>query len=200
MCTEASPLPVCHRFFELCDDVYFPERWELDGPVDDQGQEPDDVWQFTAGRPVKEPGKLRMFLDVPGQPLDYSHGGLNVPIVHARVAKVFTELAPRDVQLIPVEVEGQSDAYFILVVTRVVRCIGEEASGIRRWAPEDGLPEKVGQYKSIDSLHIDKNRVGDARVFRPEDWGVVIIISQELKASLERIHATGVKSWTRFSA
>ncbi|MFP2934744.1 imm11 family protein [Pyxidicoccus sp. 3LG] len=180
------------RFFELFDDVYVPSRWHLTGPVDAQGQELDDPWQFTGGHSVEKPGQLWMKYDVPGSPLDYSHGGLNVPIVHARVAKVFTELAPQDVQLIPVQVEDQTDPYFILVVTRLVRCIDEETSRIRRWTPEDGLPEKVGQYKSIENLHVDKARVGDARVFRPEGWKVDIIVSEELKEALERIRATGV--------
>ena len=190
---EPSRPPMRPRFFELYDDVYVPRRWHLTGPVDSQGQEPDDVWQFTGGHPVKDPGRLRMVYDVRGRPLDYSHGRLNVPIVHARVAEVFTQLAPRDVQLLPVEVEDQSDPFFILVVTRIIRCIDEKASGIRRWTPEDGLPEKVGQYKSVESLHIDKARVGDARIFRPEDWEVVIIVSHQIKAALEHIKATGVK-------
>ncbi|MCP3137273.1 imm11 family protein [Pyxidicoccus xibeiensis] len=180
------------RFFELFDDVSFPGRWELDGPVDDKGQEPDDVWQFTAGRPVSNPGRLRMVYDIPGAPLDYAHGGVNVPVVHARVAKVFSELAPQDVQLIPVEIEGETDPYFILVVTRLVRCIDEVASRARLWTPEDGLPEKVGQYKSIENLHLDKTQIGDVRVFRPEGWRVDIIVSEEIKDALERIQATGV--------
>lgn len=180
------------RFFKLYDDVYAPERWTLKGPVDAGGQEPDDVWQFTGGHPVKDPGQLYMHYDVPGQPLDYSHGGLDVPIVHARVAKVFAEQAPRDVQLIPVEVEGQSDPYFILVITRLVRCIDEEASRVRRWTPEDGIPWKVGQYRSIEDLYIDKTQVGDVQVFRPEGWEVVIIVSENLKDALERSQATGM--------
>ena len=180
------------RLFRLYDNVYAPNRWHLTGPVDAQGQEPDDVWQFTGGHPVKEPGPLWMRYDVPGEPLDYSHGGLDVPIVHARVAEVFTRLAPREVQLLPVQIEGQSDPYFILVVTRLIRCIDEEASRIQRWTAEDGIPEKVGQYASVRNLHIDRSRVGEAQVFRLEDWEVDIIVSEELKAALEHIQASGV--------
>jgi hypothetical protein len=180
------------RFFELHDDVYAQERWHLKVPVDSQGNEVNDPWQFTRGRPIKEPGRLRVPYDVPGRPLDYSHGNLNIPLVNARVANLFTELAPQDVQLLPVEVEEQPDPYFILVATRSIRCIDEAASTIRRWTPEDGVPEVVGEYMSVRDLHIDKARVGDARVFRPEGWEVVLTVSEEIKVALERIQATGV--------
>jgi hypothetical protein len=180
------------RFFRLYDDVYFPERWHLTGPFDAQGQEPEDFWQFSIGEPVKDLGPLSMRYDVPGQPLDYSHGGVDVPIVHDRVAEVFRKLAPGDVQLIPVQVEEQSDPYFILVVTRLIRCIDENASRILRWTPEDEEPEKVGQIRSVRELHLDKSRIGDAQIFRPEDWDVEIIVSEEIKEALERIQASGV--------
>jgi hypothetical protein len=180
------------RLFRLYDDVYAPGRWALMGPVNAEGNEPDDVWQFTGGHPVKDPGPLFMKYDVPGRPLDYSHGGLGVPIVHARVAEVFTRLAPQDTQLLPVHVEEQTDPYFILVVTRLIRCIDEKASQIDYWTPEDGVPEKVGQYSSVQYLHIDRSRVGDERIFRLQGWEPVIIVSEEFKDALERSQATGM--------
>jgi hypothetical protein len=181
------------RFFEMYDDVNVPERWHLTGPFDAQGQEPNDVWQFTRGQPVTHPRQLKMHLDVRGRPLDYSHGGLNIPIIHARVAEVLAKLAPGDVQLLPVEVEEQSDPYFILVVTRLIGCIDEGASRIERWTPEDGIPEKVGQYMSVRDLHLDKSQIGNARVFRLKNWKVLIIVSEEIKEALERIQASGVQ-------
>ena len=181
------------RFFRLFDDVYFPERWHLGSPVDSQGKEADDFGYFTQGHAVKDPGRLWMPYDVPGRPLDYSLAGLNVPVLHSRVAELFTQLAPNDVQLFPVEIAEQPDPYFILVVTRRIRCINEEASTIERWTPEDGLPELVGQYRSVRDMRIDKSRVGNTQVFRPEGWEIVILVSEDIKAALERIQATGVK-------
>ncbi|MFP2933586.1 imm11 family protein [Pyxidicoccus sp. 3LG] len=181
------------RFFRLFDDVYFPGRWHLGSPIDAQGKEVDDFGYFNHGHAVKEPGRLWMPCRVPGRPLDYSLGGLNVPVVHARVAEVFTQLAPNDVQFLPVQIEHQHDPYFILVVTRLIQCIDEKASTIERWAPEDGIPELVGKYSFVEDLRIDKSRVGDAQVFRPEGWAIYIIISEQLKDALEGIQATGVK-------
>lgn len=181
------------RFFRLFDDVYLPGRWHLTSPLDDDGKEVDDFGYFTQGHAVKDPGPLWILQDVPGRPLDYSLAGLNVPILHARVAEVFATLAPGDVQLLPVKIEGQSEPYFILVATRLIRCIDERASKIERWEAEDGVPEMVGRYSSVDDMHIDKSRVGDAQVFRPEGWENFLIVSQEIRSALEHIQATGVK-------
>jgi hypothetical protein len=180
------------RFFDLFDDVYAPGRWHLGSPIDATGKEVDDFGFFTQGHGVKDPGPLRIPCTEPGTPLDYSIGGLNVPIVHARVAEVFTRLAPHAVQLLPVEIEGQTEPYFILVVTRVVRCIDETVSEIVRWTEEDGIPDMVGVSRSVRNLHIDKSRAGNEHLFRLQDWEVGILVSEPLKDALERSRATGL--------
>jgi hypothetical protein len=190
---ERSRPSASRRFFDLFDDVYVPGRWHLGSPIDAEGRETDDFGYFTRGHAVKDSGPLRIPCTASGTPLDYSLAGLNVPIVHARVAEVFTRLAPHAVQLLPVEIDGQPDPYFILVVTRLVRCIDESASVIERWTKENGVPEMVGEYMSVRNLHIDWSRVGDEQLFRLQDWEVVILASEELKDALERSKATGLK-------
>jgi hypothetical protein len=79
------------------------------------------------------------------------------------------------------------------VATRLIRCIDEQASKVQFWTPEDGVPEKVGQYWAVDDLHIDKAKVGNAKVFRPEGWEVALIVSGELKDAMEAMGATGTR-------
>jgi hypothetical protein len=109
------------------------------------------------------------------------------------VASLFAELAPDDVQLIPAEIAGQPDQYLILVATRLIRCIDEQASRIELWTHEDGVPHKVGQYSSVRDMRIDKSKVGSAQVFRPEGWEIVLIVSGSIKDALERMGATGTR-------
>ncbi|GMU02350.1 hypothetical protein KH5H1_64700 [Corallococcus caeni] len=180
------------RFFELHDDVQWPGRWHLTHPTHPDGSELADPWQFTEGRTIVVPPRLRVPIDVPGHALDFSLAGLSVPVVHVRVADVFLERAPRDVQLLPVEVPGHPDQYCVLVVTRLLECIDEHASRVRFWSAEDGIPEKVGQYSSVRDLHVDPARIADARVFRARGWPGPLLISEEIKHGLEALKATGV--------
>ncbi|WNG13731.1 imm11 family protein [Cystobacter fuscus] len=183
-----------NRYFDLSDDVYVPGRWDLDTPTDAQGREVDD-YVFTKGAPATIEGRLRIpFRGGDGKALDYSEAGIGVPLVSARVAAVFAELAPRDVQLIPVDVEAHAEQFYILVCTRVVKCIDDEASDeVRYWKPEDDRPEKTGRYRSVIGMRIDPTKVGDAKVFRPWGWDVVLVVSEDIKQALEHMGAMGAK-------
>ncbi|SET78483.1 imm11 family protein [Stigmatella erecta] len=180
------------RFFKLADNVYVPHRWDLGTPVDHQDRQVDDR-PFTCGTPVPITGRLRIPVENAGKPLDFTEASVGLPVVHVRVASIFAQLAPEDVQLIPVDVEGQPDQYLILVATRLIRCIDEQASRIQLWTHENGVPDMVGKYFSVRDLRIDRTQVGSAQVFRPEGWTVALIVSGEIKDALERMGATGVR-------
>jgi hypothetical protein len=179
------------RFFELSDDVTVPHRWHLDFPRDSHGREFEDPIQFNRGHPVPVQGRMKMPVEHAGRPLDFSEAGTKVPVVHVRVADVFAQLAPDDVQLLPVDIEDQPDQYLVLVATRLIRCIDEKASRIERWTPEDGVPHKVGKYSSVRDMRIDKAQVRNAKVFRPEGWTGSLIVSGDIKEALERMNASG---------
>jgi len=180
------------RFFKLSDDMDVSRRWLLDTPLDSQGRRVFD-WDFKKGMPVQVEGRLKIPIRIAGRPLDFSGAGLRIPVVHVKVASMLSERAPGDVQLIPADIEGQPEQYLVLVATRLIRCIDEAASEVSFWTPEHGVPEKVGHYMGVDRMRIDKTKVGNAKVFRPEGWPVALIVSEEIKDALERMGATGTR-------
>jgi hypothetical protein len=180
------------RFFELHNDMEIPHRWHLAMPRDGQGRKVDD-WQFRRGTPVSIEGRLKIPVEIAGRPLDFTEAGLGTPVVHVKVASLFAELAPDDVQILPVDVEGHPDQYLMIVATRLIRCIDEKESRIRLWTHEDGLPDMVGKYASVRDLRIDTTKVGNAKVFRPEGWDVTLIVAENIKDALQRMGATGTK-------
>jgi hypothetical protein len=178
------------RYFRLADNVYVPHRWHLATPTDSHGQKVDDP-VFSSGTPVHIKDRLRIPVEIAGKSLDFTEAGICIPVVHVRVASLFAELAPDNVQLIPVDVEGQPDQYLILVATRLIRCIDEKASRIRLWTHENGIPDMVGKYASVRDMRIDKSQVGSAQVFRCEGWSGPLIVSEDIKDALEHMGATG---------
>jgi hypothetical protein len=133
------------RYFKLSEDVYLPGRWELGIPVGTHGEEL-GAPVFLQGEPVNVDGSIRVPLYQPGKPLDFSLSDAGtVPVVRESVGELLTRMAPKDVQLFPVEVEGQRERYFLVNVIRIVRCIDDQASAeVSYWTERDGLPEKVG--------------------------------------------------------
>jgi hypothetical protein len=183
------------RYFELAQDLYIPDLWYLDTPVDGQGQGVGS-WLFLEGKPVSVETPLSVAISHPGKPLDFSLADAgSVPVVHPKVAAVFTSLAPSDIQTWPIQVEGQPEPYVLINAARTVDCIDDQASRrVERWIPEDenDQPELAGQYRNVVGMRIDKSRVGDAKVFRPWGWPVVLVVSEDIKEALERTGATGM--------
>lgn len=187
-------MPNPSRYFRLRQDMQA-GNWSLGDPLDETGNEVEDIWPFAQGQPVQLTGRLTFPVDEPGRSLDYCTAGVGMaPIVHVRVANIFAKLAPDDVQLIPVDVEGRPEQHVMLIATKLIRCIDDEASEeIMYWKPEDERPDKLGQYRSVYGMRIDRSKVGGAKVFRTWGWEIALVISEDLKVALERAKVTGAK-------
>jgi hypothetical protein len=183
------------RFFALEVDVYVPGRWYLSEPTSLAGQEAEDIWQFLDGNPLALNEGMRIPVYRSGRPLDIDFAGAGqAPVVSARAAAVFQELAPDTVQLFPVEVEGQSAPYYLLNVARLVDAVDERAcQRVERWGPEDGRPDRVGEFHVIEGLRIDASKAGSARVFRLWGYSLPIIVVEEVKTRLEEAGCLGGK-------
>lgn len=182
-------------FYDLHDDFRAPGHWEPGDPRGLDDEVVGGVWMFTAGHPVSVDGPMHIPNEARRAPLDFSLAGAGLtPVVHPRVAAVFERYAPDDVQLLPVNIEGQWEPYFLLVATRLIRCVDEAAClEIHRYGPRDGLPARVGQYRSVQGLRIDPSKVGRARVFRPWGWPVTLVVSEVVKEALEKERVTGAR-------
>ncbi|AKF79122.1 hypothetical protein MFUL124B02_01270 [Myxococcus fulvus 124B02] len=181
------------RFFRLNENVRA-GYWYLGDIESAPGQEVDDPWMFMAGQPIQVQGSLWAPIDAPGKPLDFCLAGVGVvPILHVRLATLFMEMAPDDVQTFPVSIKGQPDQYVILVATKVIHCIDEQASKVQFWDPKHAPPGKEGKYFAVDDMRIDTSKVGNAKVFRTKGWRTALIVSEDLKQALERLKPTGAK-------
>ncbi|NMO21359.1 hypothetical protein HPC49_30045 [Pyxidicoccus fallax] len=181
------------RYFKLSPGVV-PGGWALGIPTNLDGTEVENPWMFKKGTRLDAPMRLRMPVARPGSAVDFSLAGIGTPVVHTKVASLLEELAPDDVQFIPVEIEEQPEQFSILVVARLVRCIDDAASAeVEYWKPEDGRPEKVGQYRKVSGMRINAAAVGDAKVFRTRGWSIAVVVSEDIKDALERIGVTGMQ-------
>jgi len=183
------------QFFELHDDVYIPGRWELGELYNARGNEI-DAYGFYRGTPVDYDGTLKIPIFRMGIPLDFSHLVSGpAPIVSIRVAKVLSDLAAADFQMLPVRIQSRSDEHFLINVTRIVECIDEKRSAqADYWAPEDGQPDKLGSYRAVHGMRVDTSRIPPGvHLFRPKGWTIALVVSDEIRTALLRLGATGMK-------
>jgi hypothetical protein len=184
------------KYYELYDDKYIPGRWHVSMPLDDEEgrEELFDVWRFNEGRVLDIEKPIRLSVEPAGIPIEFSHA-LGIPIVHRRVVALFERLGlQKEVQFIPVEVEGQTEPWFILNALRVIRCIDDaRCDEVFYWGPEDGEPDRIGEYQNVRGLKVDPEKIGGAHIFRPWGWKVVLIVSEHVKQAMEAEGITGAK-------
>jgi hypothetical protein len=61
------------------------------------------------------------------------------------------------------------------------------------WGPEDDEPDRIGEYQNVRGLKVDSEKIGDAHIFRPWGWKVVLIVSEHVKSAMEAEGITGAK-------
>ena len=164
------------------------------GREDDDQRELFDTWRFNEGRVLEIERPIRLSMKPAGVALEYTES-VGIPIVHRRVVSLFEGLGlQKEVQFLPVEVEGQMEPWFILNALQVIRCIDDaRCEEVLYWGPEDGEPDRIGEYQNVRGLKVDPEKIGGAHIFRPWGWLVVLIVSEHVKQAMEAEGITGIK-------
>ncbi|MCE9671825.1 hypothetical protein LY474_28865 [Myxococcus stipitatus] len=169
-------------------------RWLLETPTQASGEAFDEPWMFADGRVLPDLGALKARVAHPGRQRAFSFSVIEaIPIVSEAVANVFRSLAPGDVQLFPVSVEGEVEPYFVVNVTKVVDAIDEaRCRAVQHYDEDDPFPGYEGEYRWIYGLRIDSAKTEGAQVFRLRKFKISLVVSQELKDALEQVGNLGV--------
>ncbi|WP_223757106.1 imm11 family protein [Myxococcus sp. RHSTA-1-4] len=149
---------------------------------------------FGDGRLLPDPGplKTRPLHGGPQRSFSVANSG-RAPIADELVARAFRELAPNDVQVFPVDVEGAAKPLYIINATKCFKCVDEANSReVQLYPPNGAAPERAGEYRSISGLRIDTSKIENARVFRIQGYRSAFIVSEEIKNALEGIGNLGV--------
>jgi hypothetical protein len=169
-------------------------QWLVSTPTPASGGEFDEPWMFAEGCLLPSPGPIKVQIAHPGEKRTFVFSVIEkAPIVSEAVANVFRMLAPDDVQLFPVTVEGESGRYFVANARKTIDCIDEaNCREVHLYDPDDPDSERRGAYRWIYGLRIDPAKTEGARVFRPKRFKTAFIVSEEIKAALERVGNLGV--------
>jgi hypothetical protein len=181
------------KYYELRDDVNYPERWYLGDIV-----EVEDSWQFTSGNKIDEillPRELHIRIYQEGKPMDYTATeAYSIPIVSVRIKAQLD--GARGLQFVPVRIEGKEcgSDFFIMVVTNKLDSVDEKLSEFGKFVENDPVrPDLAGHYSWFTNLKVDKGKINSEDIFRIEKAEYYLIVSERIKAALEDIRASGLK-------
>ncbi|MCP3058389.1 hypothetical protein LXT21_06375 [Myxococcus sp. K38C18041901] len=167
-------------------------RWLLETPTRDSGEAFDEPWMFADGRVLPDLGPLKARIAHPGRRRAFVFSVIEAaPIVSDAVANVFRTLAPEDVQLLEVSIEGEPERYFVVNATKVIDAIDEaRCSEVHHY--DDHPPGFEGEYNWIYGLRIDPSKSEGAQVFRLKKFKVALVVSEDIKNALEGVGNLGV--------
>jgi hypothetical protein len=175
------------RYYRLVDDVHLPERWHL-GEVEFE----DGVFRdLLAGERIVGVPSASVRASAPGRELQFCLTSFAVPVAVTPLAVAMAMLAGQDLQRIPVGVDG-TIGFEILNTTRKVRCLDELRTEFTKWTLADHRPDLAGQYRAVFDLHVRDIPV-DAHIFRIDGWNVGLIVSDTMKALMEKSGCLGAK-------
>lgn len=177
------------KYFRIEDSFDDKSRWRLGDPkVDGVALDPRF---FTKCK--RYTGNI--VLDVPIEkgvnPLDFTLGPFDMPVVTQRLGEMIESLAPAEIQRVPIRI-GRFGDYEILNILTLRDAIDEKLSEISRWEEKDGRPEKIGQYFAIGELVLNEKKINHSKILRLKDWKLPLIVCETIKQSLEKFGATGI--------
>ncbi|MDC0707677.1 hypothetical protein POL68_04275 [Stigmatella sp. ncwal1] len=168
-------------------------QWLIDTPTRASGEAFDEPWMFADGRVLSDPGYLKAQISHPGTKRAFIFSVIEkAPIVSEAVANVFRTMAPTDVQIFPVSIEGEPERHFVVNVTTVLDCIDEARCQEIQHYPEGSFPEYEGEYRWIYGLRIAPSKIEGAHVFRLMKFKTAFIVSEDIKNALEQAGNLGV--------
>jgi len=166
------------------------QQWFSEEPVQDGGTSLDARAFVDCARYDGPPLILKTIQH--GRRFPINFGPFDMPVVTVELGERLRTLAGGDVQLVPARIDGV-DSVRILNVLTCCSCIDESRTIGTKWMPDDGRPDKVGNYRMIIKLFIDVERTGGSHVLRIHDWQTPLIISEYVSTHLTRQELEGVR-------
>jgi hypothetical protein len=175
------------QFFKLCDFLNIRGRWHLGEITGPAGDEVD----MDRGQRIEHTAPLQIEVTDLGEVLDFCLTSFNAPVCNAKLAAEIGAVAGDDVQVIPVEINEQKGMVALNAV-RVVPCIDEARSEFIKWTEHDHRADLAGEFRQVTKLVLARDTIpDDAHFFRIAGWEVALIVSEEVKAAMERIGCIG---------
>lgn len=175
-------------FFELKDDIYYPNRWYLGDVLGV------DNWELSTSVP-RCIANLQVELVRDGEEMDFTYTeAYALPVVSDKVKHVLENF--EGVDFVPINVINKvcMSNYYLLITKNVVDCVDEEKSNFRKFEVNDPVrPDKAGEYRGFIELRVDAVKANGVDIFRLGKFKVALIVSENVSNSLIAKKVTGLK-------
>jgi hypothetical protein len=175
------------KYYDLFDDIRFIRKWFLQSPNNEISNEVE--WGFNRGIIYVKKQKIIFKISKEwrkGEPSDYAVAGTNVPVISKRFGDVVESVSPKDIQRIPVVVEGYNEGEFeILNVITTLDCIDYHKSDLLIDVDDGG--NRYIKIRGVNKLRVDSRKIPDnVDIFRISNRLSQVIVSDKIKEALKK--------------
>jgi hypothetical protein len=102
-----------------------------------------------------------------------------------------------EIQFLPVRVVGEKSGrevgvYYVAHFLQRISCLDLEHSvGVEFYEPDYFRPEKRGKIRAVWRAVLRREAIGEARVFRVDEYVYIVVIREDVKAAMEGAGITG---------
>lgn len=174
------------------------KNWELALPWLLSDGDWRDVWAFTRCQSYENTDLLIFDVSSDGIPVDFNLANFNIPVVSKRLGDLLFDIAPKQIQRIPVAI-GSDRNWEILNLLSEVDCLDHSRSTIDYFSTDlkdasvQKHPDMAGKPRGIRTLCIDAERTKGHEIFRITDWTVPIVVSESIKLAIEGSGFSGAR-------
>ena len=116
-------------------------------------------------------------------------GSLNV---NEKFISCLNAVGETNFQLIPVTILPEEKKYHILNVLNIIDCVDRENSKFKLWTEADNRPDRLGGFRTIDKLVLDRSTLpSNIHLFRIKGWVVATIVTKELAEEFKKNNIKG---------
>jgi hypothetical protein len=101
-----------------------------------------------------------------------------------------------DIQYLPIRVRGEKTGqevgvYYVANYLRRIPCLNLEHSIYTVFGPDWIRPEQRGQISGVLKPALRRDAVGEARLFRVDEYEYIVVVHEDVKRAMEEAGITG---------
>ena len=135
--------------------------------------------------PISIAEKVRGEIAQIGNLNDINFGSHDILICREPVSKTLKSVDPLELQLIQIDITGETTPFYLIHLLSIVDCIDRKSSQYTLWTESSFRPELAGEYEMMMKMVIDPEKAGGHKIFRAKGWEIAIVVHETIKRTLE---------------
>ena len=161
-------------------------------------------WDLRAGRYIEDlDPNTTAFYDDKVEHTDFPFTDNDLPVYSPRLKALMEKLKVEGIQFLPLRIRhrpsgAEAQGYHIANYLHAIDCLDREHSIYEIWTKDNLLfwekrPSMLGTLRDLRKAVLDSTKIGNDRLFRLEEWEMMVLVREDVKEAIEEARITGCR-------